>query len=84
MLMKNSNDNIGDRTRDLPTCSAVTQPTAPPRILIKLMANKKLCDKSRKLVILISLSTNHLMIEELMLRFRMPGALAPGILSMLS
>ena len=28
MSMKNS---IGDRTRDLPTCSAVPQPTAPPR-----------------------------------------------------
>ena len=29
--MKNSNDIIGNRTRDLPTCSAVPQPTAPPR-----------------------------------------------------
>jgi len=28
--MKNSNDNIGNRTRDLPNCSAVPQPTAPP------------------------------------------------------
>ena len=26
--MKNSNDTIGNRTRDLPTCSAVPQPTA--------------------------------------------------------
>ena len=31
MLMKNCNDNIGNRTRDLPACSAVHQPTAPPR-----------------------------------------------------
>ena len=31
MLMKNSNDIIGNRTRDLPTCSAVPQPTVPPR-----------------------------------------------------
>ena len=30
--MKNSSDTIGNRTRDLPTCSAVPQPTAPPRI----------------------------------------------------
>jgi len=30
MSMKNSNDNIGNRTRDLPTCSAVPQPTALP------------------------------------------------------
>ena len=27
----NSNDTIGNRTRDLPACSAVPQPTAPPR-----------------------------------------------------
>ena len=31
MLMKNSNDTTGNRTRDLPACSAVLQPTAPPR-----------------------------------------------------
>jgi len=30
--MKNSNDTIGNRTRDLPACSAVPQPTAPPRV----------------------------------------------------
>ena len=29
--MKNSNDNIGNRTRDVPACSAVTQPNAPQR-----------------------------------------------------
>jgi hypothetical protein len=29
--MKNSNDTIGNRARDLPVCSAVPQPTAPPR-----------------------------------------------------
>jgi len=29
--MKNYNDNIGNRTRDLPACSAVPQPTTPPR-----------------------------------------------------
>ena len=28
--MKKSNDTIGNRTRDLPACSAVPQPTAPP------------------------------------------------------
>jgi len=31
MSMKNSSDTIGNRNRDLPTCSAVPQPTAPPR-----------------------------------------------------
>ena len=34
MSMKNCNDTIGDRTRDLPACSAVPLPTAPPRIPI--------------------------------------------------
>ena len=31
MSMKNSNYTIGNRTRDLPACSAVPQPTGPPR-----------------------------------------------------
>jgi hypothetical protein len=31
MSVKNSSDNIGNRARDLPACSAVPQPTAPPR-----------------------------------------------------
>jgi len=34
--MKNSNDTIGNRTRDLPACSAMPQPTAPPRIPIMI------------------------------------------------
>jgi hypothetical protein len=29
--MKNYNDTIGNRTRELPACSALPQPTAPPR-----------------------------------------------------
>jgi len=29
--MKNSSDIIGNRTRDLPACSAAPQSTAPPR-----------------------------------------------------
>ena len=31
MSMKNSNDTVGNRNRDLPAFSAVPQPTAPPR-----------------------------------------------------
>jgi hypothetical protein len=31
MSMKTSSDNIVNRTRDLPTCSAMPQPTAPLR-----------------------------------------------------
>jgi len=34
--MKNSNDTIGNRTRDLPACSAVPQQTAPPRTPIEI------------------------------------------------
>ena len=30
--MRNCNDTIGNRTRDLPACSAVPQPTVPPRV----------------------------------------------------
>ena len=33
--MKNSSDTVGNRTRDLPACSAVSQPTAPPRKCIR-------------------------------------------------
>jgi hypothetical protein len=33
--MKNSNGTIGNRTRDLPVCSTVPQPTAPPSKPIK-------------------------------------------------
>ena len=34
MSMKKSNDTIGNRTRDIPACGTVPQPTAPPRVLI--------------------------------------------------
>jgi hypothetical protein len=34
MSMKNSNDTIGNQTRDLPACSVVPQPPALPRALI--------------------------------------------------
>jgi len=40
MSMKNSNDTIGNRTRDLPTCSAVPQPTAPPDVYSCPIATK--------------------------------------------
>jgi hypothetical protein len=38
--MKNSNDIIGNRTRDLPACSALPQPTALPRAPIKRVPYK--------------------------------------------
>ena len=35
MSIKNFNDTIGNRTRDLPACTAVPQPTALPRASLK-------------------------------------------------
>ena len=52
MSMKNSNDTIGNQTRDLPVCSTVPQPTAPPRapvskvVFINIYLNiKQCCDR---------------------------------------
>jgi hypothetical protein len=33
MSMKNYSDTVGNRTRDLPACGAVPQPSAPIRTL---------------------------------------------------
>jgi hypothetical protein len=44
MSMKNFNDNIGNRTRDLPNCNSVPQPTAllrAPNNMIYLAKLKK-------------------------------------------
>ena len=41
MSMKNSNETIGNRTRDLLTCSAVPQPTAPPRSPMNMWVSEK-------------------------------------------
>jgi len=40
MSITNSSDIIGNRTRDLPACSEVSQPTAPPDAPT---VGKKLC-----------------------------------------
>jgi len=37
MSTKNSNDTIGNRTRDLLTCSAVPQPSAPQRTPVNIL-----------------------------------------------
>jgi hypothetical protein len=36
MSTKNSNYTIGNRTREIPGCSAVPQPTAPPRTPVQM------------------------------------------------
>jgi len=35
--MQSTNDPIDNRTRDLPDCSAMRQPTAPPRVHVQLV-----------------------------------------------
>jgi hypothetical protein len=35
--MKNSSDTIGNRTRNLPACTAVSQPSAPPRVPLHIV-----------------------------------------------
>ena len=42
MSIKNSNETIGNQTRDLPGCSAVPRPTAPPRASIIISTTMKL------------------------------------------
>ena len=41
MSMENSNDIIGNRTLELPTCNAVPQSIAPPGATIFLCKGKK-------------------------------------------
>ena len=56
MSMENSNETIGDRTREVPACSAVPRPTAPrctPRIL-RLCLNKETIPTAAYCNILIS------------------------------
>jgi len=48
MSMKISNDTMGNRTRDIPACSALPQPTAPPRaphVLYSIILLLLLCGK---------------------------------------
>jgi hypothetical protein len=47
----NFNDTIWNRTRDVPVCSVVPQPTAPPRASIYLVAYRNVeCDKFYKFI----------------------------------
>jgi len=43
MSMKNSNDTIGNRTRNLPAFSAVPQPIVPPRTPKRRACNENTC-----------------------------------------
>jgi hypothetical protein len=48
MSVKNSNDTIGNRTRDLPVCCAVSQPTAP-RSAPSILPQRRECEAWRTL-----------------------------------
>jgi len=48
--MQNSSDTIGNRTRDLPTCSAVPEPTAPPCTLFMLQPERNLMYTQKKIM----------------------------------
>ena len=39
MAMKNCNDTIWNRTRDLPLCSAMPQPTVQPRATVTAVSD---------------------------------------------
>jgi hypothetical protein len=57
--MKNSKDTIGNRTRDLPTRSAVYQPTALPRARMLLFCTElnytgRVCDDRRSAYVVSS------------------------------
>jgi hypothetical protein len=47
--MKNSIDAIGNRSRDLPACCAVPQPTSPPRTPVRHSWGLYMCDGCMKL-----------------------------------
>ena len=55
--MKNSNDTIGNQTCDLPTCSAVPQPTALPRASSELKGGKHNCLKKNSFFSILWLET---------------------------
>jgi hypothetical protein len=48
MSMKNSSDTIGNRACDLPACSALPQPTAPPNTVGKLVSFGQLSDETAR------------------------------------
>jgi len=45
MSMKHSSHTIGNRARDLPACSAVPQPNAPPRASIVISDEMEMISK---------------------------------------
>ena len=67
MSIKYSSDTIGNRSRDLPTCSAVSQPTATrcaPDIICVPLLNYIVIGPSIAMIINLKKSKEFSMIEE--------------------
>ena len=60
---KKSIDTIGNRTRDLPACSVVPQPTAAPRVPLTKMYNRQYSDSQRFLHIFTLLQNTCLFVH---------------------
>ena len=58
--MKNSSDTIGNRTRDLPTCNAVPQPTTLPRVPNNGFSGGQNSNVARLFIIIFLLHTIYL------------------------
>jgi hypothetical protein len=55
LSLKNSSDSIGNGTRNLPACSAVPQPTAPPRTPALVVPVVKVRMKAQYFILLMNL-----------------------------
>jgi hypothetical protein len=73
--MKNSNDTIGNRTRDLLACSAVPQPTAPPRAPNSIVTDYNLWVKTKREVIAEQDRTNAVLLVARATGFRIAARL---------
>ena len=58
--MKNSSDTIGKRTRDLPTCSALPQPTTLPRAPYNVVSGGQSSNLARLFLIIFLILTIYL------------------------
>ena len=63
MSMKNSNDNIGNRTHVLPACSAVPLTTAPPRAPILHQWLPQIQNRNVKYSLIMSVYATHIYLE---------------------
>ena len=85
--MKNSSDTFGIRIRDLPACSAVPQPTAPPSCTTKKrLADCKYKSVARRCVLfhVLTLTNQNYVPEEIKSRLRSGNACYHSVQNLLS